>query len=163
MNKKLFALIILVGFATAQSASAITIKSLLKIKGDLEKQYVDVKVSQGASAATALSTSESLKANAKSKDLTKTVVDLQKEVEGLKTQQQNKVNNVVKTTNIGVGSTDKVKIKALQSKLIKLGYKITADGKFGTGTANAVKKFQKANKLPETGIIDATTSSLILK
>ena len=35
--------------------------------------------------------------------------------------------------------------------------KIKADGDFGSGTANAVKEFQKKSKLPVTGIVDKAT------
>ncbi len=153
MNKTLFAAVLLVGLAAASNAHAMSIKSLLSIKSDLEKEYVDIKTSQGASAATALATSKSLKANAKSKDLTKTVVELQKEVTELKSQQ----------INLYYKSPDRIKVIALQNKLTKLGYAIKADGIFGKGTLDTVKKFQKANGLPETGYVDAKTSSLIWK
>ena len=47
-------------------------------------------------------------------------------------------------------------VKALQEALIELGFlKGTADGKFGSGTENAVLLFQQANDYPTTGIMDA--------
>ena len=47
---------------------------------------------------------------------------------------------------------------AIQSRLIKLGYlEGDADGSFGAITENAVKLFQSANKLTETGVVDQTT------
>lgn len=49
-------------------------------------------------------------------------------------------------------------VKQLQETLNKLGYSCgTPDGKFGTNTRSAVKKFQKANKLDSDGIVGAKT------
>lgn len=53
-------------------------------------------------------------------------------------------------------------VKAVQTALTKQGYTLSADGKFGPKTEEAVKKFQSMRGLPVTGIIDDTTMSLIL-
>lgn len=52
-------------------------------------------------------------------------------------------------------------VKELQKELIKRGYscgKHGADGIFGTDTKNAVKKFQKANKITQDGIVGKNTA-----
>lgn len=53
-------------------------------------------------------------------------------------------------------------VKTLQTLLLKAGFPVGAgsmDGKFGTSTTTAVKKFQKAYKLTETGLYDAATKA----
>lgn len=45
----------------------------------------------------------------------------------------------------------------LQQNLIKLGYPVELDGVFDTMTFNAVVAFQKAEDLPQTGIVDRAT------
>lgn len=57
-------------------------------------------------------------------------------------------------------------VKALQEALMALGYslpKYGADGKFGTETANAVRKFQKDNGLKVDGIVGKDTKSAFAK
>jgi len=50
----------------------------------------------------------------------------------------------------------------IQKKLKELGYSPgPLDGIFGGGTYEALKKFQKNNKLPETGILDSKTNNLL--
>lgn len=52
------------------------------------------------------------------------------------------------------------KVKEIQNLLIKKGFsvgKAGADGQFGTNTENAVKSFQKENKIPVNGIVDSKT------
>ncbi len=48
-------------------------------------------------------------------------------------------------------------VKALQQKLIQLGYMIRGDaaGRFGAATQNAILAFQKWERLPRTGLMDA--------
>lgn len=48
-------------------------------------------------------------------------------------------------------------VKNLQQRLNRLGYKVTVDGKYAKNTETAIKKFQKNNKLKETGVVDYTT------
>ncbi len=48
-------------------------------------------------------------------------------------------------------------IKNLQQRLNRLGYKVTADGKYAKNTEEAIKKFQKNNKLKETGVVNYST------
>jgi hypothetical protein len=51
----------------------------------------------------------------------------------------------------------KVGSKGQGVKNVQALLKIKADGDFGSGTANAVKEFQKKTKLPVTGIVDKAT------
>lgn len=54
-------------------------------------------------------------------------------------------------------------VKEIQNNLNYLGYSAGgADGIFGNNTVNAVKSFQKANGLSQTGIVYESTRSLIL-
>ena len=54
-------------------------------------------------------------------------------------------------------------VRELQQALIDLGFlKGTADGKFGTNTENAVRAFQKKNKLTVDGLAGTATKELIL-
>ncbi len=54
-------------------------------------------------------------------------------------------------------------VRELQQALIDLGYlRGTADGIFGNNTENAVRKFQKANKLSVDGLAGKKTRQLIL-
>ncbi len=48
-------------------------------------------------------------------------------------------------------------MKALQQKLIQLGYMIRGDaaGRFRAATQNAILAFQKWERLPRTGLMDA--------
>lgn len=48
-------------------------------------------------------------------------------------------------------------VRVLQDYLDRAGFTTTIDGAFGPGTLKLVKKFQQAQKLPVTGIVDATT------
>ena len=50
-------------------------------------------------------------------------------------------------------------VKALQQRLIQLGYMIHGDddGRFGPATQNAILGFQKWERLPRTGLMDAKT------
>ena len=54
-------------------------------------------------------------------------------------------------------------VKELQQALIKLGFlKGNADGIFGNNTENAVRRFQKKNKLTVDGLAGAKTRELIM-
>ena len=58
--------------------------------------------------------------------------------------------------------SDGTQVTALQEALIELGYLTgKADGIYGSGTANAVMKLQKANGYPVTGYADANLQALI--
>ena len=58
--------------------------------------------------------------------------------------------------------SDGNQVMALQEALIELGYlKGTADGEYGSATAQAVMALQKANSLPVTGYADANLQALI--
>lgn len=53
-------------------------------------------------------------------------------------------------------------VRALQTKLKELGYyKKTVDGQYGSGTVSAVKAFQKAKGLSQTGTADSQTQRLL--
>jgi peptidoglycan hydrolase-like protein with peptidoglycan-binding domain len=48
-------------------------------------------------------------------------------------------------------------VKELQQALGQAGFKVKTDGKFGTGTLRAVKRFQRASRLKPTGTVDKRT------
>lgn len=70
-------------------------------------------------------------------------------------------NRVFRTLKSGDIGSD---VKEVQSALKKLGYYHgSSDGKFGSGLAAAVKKFQKDNKLWGAGAVNKKTYNLILE
>ncbi|USJ27581.1 glucosaminidase domain-containing protein [Ensifer adhaerens] len=55
-----------------------------------------------------------------------------------------------------------MRVEALQRRLVALGYRLgEIDGKFGSLTAAALLAFQHDNRLPTTGILDATTEQAL--
>ena len=53
-------------------------------------------------------------------------------------------------------------MKALQQALSELGfYKSRVDSQYGGGTVQAVREFQKANKLPVNGDADPVSQELL--
>jgi peptidoglycan hydrolase-like protein with peptidoglycan-binding domain len=52
-------------------------------------------------------------------------------------------------------------VKELQQALGQAGFKVKTDGKFGTGTLRAVKRFQRASRLKPTGMVDKKTVSAL--
>jgi peptidoglycan hydrolase-like protein with peptidoglycan-binding domain len=52
-------------------------------------------------------------------------------------------------------------VKELQQALSQAGFKVKTDGKFGTGTLRAVKRFQRASRLKPTGTVDKKTVSAL--
>ncbi|ABX41575.1 peptidoglycan-binding protein [Lachnoclostridium phytofermentans] len=50
-----------------------------------------------------------------------------------------------------------IDVKNLQQRLNRLGYKVTVDGTYGKNTETVIKKFQKDNKLKETGVVNYST------
>ncbi|GFR35986.1 SpoIID/LytB domain-containing protein [Thermobrachium celere] len=76
-------------------------------------------------------------------------------------------NRAVTSTNIiylNVGSKGQDVLR-LQNRLKQLGYLNAkyVTGYFGTVTQNALKTYQKANKLPQTGVLDSATYNKIYK
>lgn len=70
-------------------------------------------------------------------------------------------NKVSTSTTLKKGSSGTA-VKNLQNKLKKLGYYSgTADGNYGSGTENAVKKFQKAKGLSADGVAGPSTLKAI--
>lgn len=60
------------------------------------------------------------------------------------------------------GDKDEVRVKALQARLVMLGYKLgKIDGKFGSLTAGALLAFQSDNELPTTGVLDLATETAL--
>lgn len=56
-----------------------------------------------------------------------------------------------------------ISVKEIQAALKKLGYyNGTVDGVTGTNTENAIKKFQKANKLTADGVVGSSTAKFLL-
>ena len=53
------------------------------------------------------------------------------------------------------------KVRQMQEALLSLGYSVVVDGDFGNKTLNALKKFQKANKLEVNGKAGNATLSLL--
>jgi peptidoglycan hydrolase-like protein with peptidoglycan-binding domain len=63
-----------------------------------------------------------------------------------------------RTLRAGAGGAD---VKELQQALGQAGFKVKTDGKFGTGTLRAVKRFQRASRLKPTGTVDKRTVSAL--
>jgi peptidoglycan hydrolase-like protein with peptidoglycan-binding domain len=59
-----------------------------------------------------------------------------------------------RTLRAGASGAD---VKELQQALGQAGFKVKTDGKFGTGTLRAVKRFQRASRLKPTGTVDERT------
>lgn len=53
-------------------------------------------------------------------------------------------------------------VKALQGLLNDIGYELTVDGNYGRSTREAVRDFQKKNKLPADGNFGASTAEKLL-
>lgn len=83
------------------------------------------------------------------------------------TAQENKTD---KTENLTITASKKtvtppvykkgdngLKIKEIQQKLNKFGYKLIVDGDFGPSTYNAVLDFQRRNKIKADGIVSTVT------
>jgi hypothetical protein len=56
---------------------------------------------------------------------------------------------------------DYAEIARLQEALIRLGAKLGVDGDFGEGTKAAIRDFEKAHGLPETGTMNKVTVEAI--
>jgi peptidoglycan hydrolase-like protein with peptidoglycan-binding domain len=63
-----------------------------------------------------------------------------------------------RTLRAGASGAD---VKELQQALSQAGFKVKTDGKFGTGTLRAVKRFQRASRLKPTGTVDRRTVSAL--
>lgn len=80
-------------------------------------------------------------------------VDVQLSAEAPATVQKN-----YDTLRPGMRNTS---VKAMQEALIKKGYQLTADGSYGRDTSQAVRAFQRANKLRVDGIAGNQTLTLL--
>ncbi|WP_457094227.1 peptidoglycan-binding domain-containing protein [Microvirga sp. P5_D2] len=79
-------------------------------------------------------------------------------------QSNNLGNDAPTTGSINMNSLDgqHLVITTAQKALTKLGYgSLKADGIVGSGTRKAITEFQRANKLYETGELDAPTLRLL--
>lgn len=71
--------------------------------------------------------------------------------------------NSTQSSSTNVNEKHVISIKEIQTALKKLGYYTgTVDGVSGSNTENAIKKFQKDNKLTADGIVGNGTSKLLL-
>jgi peptidoglycan hydrolase-like protein with peptidoglycan-binding domain len=59
-----------------------------------------------------------------------------------------------RTLRAGASGAD---VKELQQALGQAGFKVKTDGRFGTGTLRAVKRFQRASRLKPSGTVDRKT------
>ena len=67
----------------------------------------------------------------------------------------------VDNTDLATGAAGDA-VRQLQQQLKAAGFSPGAvDGKFGAHTAQAVRAFQKASSLPQTGAVDATTAAAL--
>ena len=64
------------------------------------------------------------------------------------------------STRLEKGSSGEA-VRNMQQAMQKLGYMLTADGKFGDSTMTAVKSFQKAHGLTADGIAGSQTLTLL--
>jgi hypothetical protein len=60
-------------------------------------------------------------------------------------------------TQCGIGSKDIMRVKRIQEWLGLNNFNVAIDGEYGRATEQSVKDFQKAFKLPITGIVDNKT------
>lgn len=67
------------------------------------------------------------------------------------------LSSAVPGAHSGKTAADKPKVKELQERLDKLGYKLTADGEFGAKTLAAVKSFQRDAHLAADGMAGPAT------
>lgn len=77
------------------------------------------------------------------------------QVKSIVAETQNKQQTIVKTT-FKRGDTGN-KVKEIQQKLNRFGYKLYVDGNFGSLTYNAVVDFQMKNNLLKDGIVGSLT------
>ncbi|AIE60078.1 peptidoglycan-binding protein [Bacillus methanolicus] len=82
---------------------------------------------------------------------------------GKTTPNNNKAEPTQPAMRLTIGSTGE-EVKKIQAKLKELGYFTypSITGYFGMATYEAVKKFQKAKKLPVTGTVDFSTYTQLL-
>jgi peptidoglycan hydrolase-like protein with peptidoglycan-binding domain len=76
----------------------------------------------------------------------------------------------IEPTAVGVSSTGSLKVgmsgedvRKVQMLLVRLGYSVKVDGKFGPGTESVVIKFQKDHQLTPDGVVGSSTLELLKK
>ncbi len=65
--------------------------------------------------------------------------------------------------DLACGSSNKAEVIVLQTALNANGERLSTDGDFGPGTENAVKSFQASYGLPQTGVADDKTWSMLTR
>jgi N-acetylmuramoyl-L-alanine amidase len=68
----------------------------------------------------------------------------------------------VSLSELSYGAKGNDSVKALQILLNGFGYNVSPTGNFGDGTRTVVKNYQKAKKIPVTGVADAATWKALL-
>jgi hypothetical protein len=69
---------------------------------------------------------------------------------------------ITRFAQLGHGAVGDMVVWA-QEHLVAAGQKVKVDGNFGSGTLSAVRRFQSANGLSASGLIDTTTWRLLLR
>ncbi len=80
--------------------------------------------------------------------------------EAEKSRTQESTLQLTRTLKYGMRGDD---VKALQTALKKKGFACKADGVFSMETVNAVRRMQKARKLPQNGVVDGTDVNALLQ
>lgn len=71
---------------------------------------------------------------------------------------------VTSTAAVGSVGASRSDVREVQRELQRRGFKPgTIDGLFGAATRGAVKAFQRANGLPQTGVVSGTTAERLLR
>lgn len=74
---------------------------------------------------------------------------------------QHTLKNIVMWAKMESCNINSTLYRLVQQKLNAQGYRLTVDGQFGRSSRTALRKFQKAKNLPETGDLDAATLGIL--